>query len=118
MHGIWTRNDAFQQDKKVHAPHLHLHTRCTLPLGAPWHPVCNPLRPSPPPPSAPPSHPICAFSSPLLHLRVVRLFQLITRQIRDLDKRIINPRTSKCPAGNPATLALASSPIVACTLPE
>ena len=84
----------------------------SVPLGTLSATLYAPLRH---PPSAPPSHPICAFSSPLLHLRVVRLFQLITRQIRDLDKRIINPRTSKCPAGNPATLALASSPTVACT---
>ena len=31
MQGIWARTDAFQQDKKVDARHLHLHTRCTLP---------------------------------------------------------------------------------------
>ena len=95
----------------------------SVPLGTLSATLYAPLRhtPSHPlrhPPPHPLRHPICAFSSPPLHLRVVRPLQLITRQIRDRDKRIINPRTSKCPAGNPATLALASSPTVACTSPR
>ena len=43
MQGLWARTDAFQQDQKVHARHLHLHT-----LPAPFlHTlVCTRLHPS------------------------------------------------------------------------
>ena len=43
-----------------------------------------------------PWHPMRSFVAALATTRVMRRLQMITRQIRDRDKRIINPRTSKC----------------------
>ena len=83
-----------------------MHAICTSTPAAPFMRtlVCTCLHPPTHVPCAPPWHPVRSFVAVLATTRAMRRLQLITRQIRDRDKRIINPRTSKCLA-----LALALS---------